>query len=182
MDYLQLIVLAIGVAMDAFAVSICKGITIKKNINKSSLIVGSWFGSFQGVMPLIGYFVMSAISRYVDGIKEVIIFALLLYVGISMLIEANKEEKLDGSLSFTNMLVLSIATSLDALSIGMSLALLSINVFVCVLVIAIVTFTFSFFGVKIGNKFGVKYKKSAEITGGIVLILIGLKVMLQYLL
>ena len=182
MDYLQLIVLAIGVAMDAFAVSICKGITLKKDLNKSAFIVGSWFGSFQGIMPLVGFFIMSAISKYIEGIKEVVIFALLLYVGITMILEAKKEDKLDGSLTFINMLVLSIATSLDALSVGMSLSLLNINVFICVVIIAFITFMFSFLGVKIGNKFGTKYKAKAEIIGGIVLILIGFKVILQYLL
>lgn len=182
MDYLQLVILAIGVAMDAFAVSICKGITIKKDLNKSALIVGAWFGTFQGIMPLIGFFIMGAINQYIEGIKEIIIFVLLLYIGITMILEAKKEDKLDDSLTFINMLVLSIATSLDALSVGMSLSLLNINVFICVVIIAFITFMFSFLGVKIGNKFGNKYKAKAEIVGGIVLILIGVKVILQYLL
>lgn len=182
MDFVELILLAIGVAMDAFAVSICKGITIKKDLNKSSLIVGVYFGSFQGIMPLIGYFAMNLISNYLGGIKEYIIFGLLLYVGITMILEARKEEKFDDSLSFVNMLVLSLATSLDALSVGPSLSLLSINIFLCVFIIAIITFLFSFIGVKIGNKFGDKYKSKAEILGGIVLILIGIKVLLEYLL
>ena len=182
MDCIQLILLAIGVAMDAFAVSICKGITIKKDINKSALIVGSYFGFFQGVMPLIGYYVMDAISSYIEGTKEFIVFGLLMYVGIMMILDSKKEEKLDGSLKVFTMLILSIATSLDALSVGMSLSLLSINVFICVIVIALITFGFSFVGVKIGNKFGDKYKTKAEILGGSVLILIGLKVILEYFL
>lgn len=182
MDYLQLVILAIGVAMDAFAVSICKGITLKKDLNKSALIVGSWFGAFQGIMPLIGFFIMGAISKYIEGIKEIIIFVLLLYIGITMILEAKKEDKLDDSLTFMNMFVLSIATSLDALSVGMSLSLLNINILICVMIIAFITFMFSFLGVKIGNKFGNKYKAKAEIVGGIVLILIGVKVILQYLL
>lgn len=181
MDVLQLLLLAIGVAMDAFAVSICKGIMIKKDINKSALIVGSWFGTFQGLMPLIGYFIMSSISDYIQGVKELIIFALLLYVGIAMILESKKEDKLDGSLNFITMFILAIATSLDALSIGMSLSLLNIHIFICVLTIAIITFIFSFIGVKIGNKFGDKYKSKAELIGGIVLILIGVKVILEYL-
>jgi len=182
MDYIELMILSFGVAMDAFAVSICKGITIKKDLNKSALIVANWFGLFQGAMPLIGYFMIDTISSYIEGVKEFIIFGLLVYVGVAMILESKKEDKLDDSLKFSSMLILSIATSLDALSVGMSLSLLNINIFICVLVIAAVTFAFGFAGVKIGNKFGTKYKAIAEIIGGIILILIGVKVMLEYLL
>ena len=182
MDLIQLIVLAIGVAMDAFAVSICKGITIKKDLNKSALIIGTYFGSFQGVMPLIGYFIMDAISAYIGGIKEFIVFALLVYVGIVMILESRKQENFDDSLKWSNMLVLSLATSLDALSVGASLSILNINIFFSVMLIAIVTFAFSYIGVKIGNKFGDKYKAKAEMIGGIVLILIGLKIFIEYFL
>lgn len=177
MDILKLLLLSIGVAMDAFAVSICKGITIKKDINKSSLIVGTYFGFFQGFMPLLGYLFMSIIDGFILQIKKYIAFALLLYVGIVMLIEAKKEEKLDDSLNFKNMFVLAIATSLDALSVGMSLSLLNINVFICAIVIALTTFIFSILGVRIGNKFGDKYKAGAEIIGGIILILIGISIL-----
>ena len=182
MSVLEILLIAIGLAMDAFAVSICKGITIKQNLNKSALIVGGWFGTFQGLMPLIGYLIIGSIDKYIEGVKEIVIFCLLAYVGIVMILDSKKEEKLDDSLKFTNMLILAIATSLDALSVGMSLSLLHIKIVVDVLVIAIITFAFSYIGVLIGNKFGNKYKAKAEIIGGIILILIGLKIILQFLL
>lgn len=181
MEIISVILLAIAVAMDAFAISICKGIKVKDKLNKNSAIVGLWFGSFQGVMPLIGYFFMDNVGKYVESIKVYIIFLLLLYIGVAMILEARKEEDLDASLDFKTMLLLSIATSLDALSVGMTISLLNINIFFAVSVIALITFLFSFFGVKIGSKFGNKYKTKAEVVGGIILILIGLKILLQYL-
>lgn len=180
MSTFEIFLLAIAVAMDAFAVSICKGITIKSSLVKSAIKVGCWFGLFQAIMPLIGYFFMDNIEKYIDGIKEFVIFLLLLYIGISMMLEAKKEEKLDDSLSFKTMLILSIATSLDALSVGMSLSLSNISVYLDVLIIGVITFLFSCMGVLIGNKFGNKYKTKAEIIGGIILIMIGIKVLLEY--
>ena len=182
MDIFEIVILAIAVAMDAFAVAICKGITIKTNLNKNSIIVGTWFGLFQGIMPLIGFFIMDKVDHYIEGIKEYVIFALLLYIGIMMIVESRKKEEFDSSLKFKEMLLLSLATSLDALSIGVTLSLLETNIFIAVTIIAIITFLFGFMGVKIGNKFGDKYKSKAEIVGGIILILIGLKVLLEYLL
>lgn len=182
MDIFEVIILAIGVAMDAFAVSICKGITIKTNLNKKAIIVGIWFGLFQGIMPLIGYFFIDGIGKYIDGFKEYLVFALLLYVGVAMLIEAKKEEPLNDSVAFKDMLVLAIATSLDALSVGVTLSLLKISIFVSVIVISLITFMFSYMGVRIGNKFGDKYRAKAEIVGGVILIIIGIKVLLEYLL
>jgi len=181
-DIFEIVILAIAVAMDAFAVAICKGITIKTNLNKNSIIVGTWFGLFQGIMPLIGFFIMDKVDHYIEGIKEYVIFALLLYIGIMMIVESRKKEEFDSSLKFKEMLLLSLATSLDALSIGVTLSLLETNIFIAVTIIAIITFLFGFMGVKIGNKFGDKYKSKAEIVGGIILILIGLKVLLEYLL
>lgn len=182
MTITEIFLLAIGLAMDAFAVSICKGITVKENLNKKSLTVGAWFGVFQGAMPLIGFFLMDIVANYLEGIKEYIIFALLVYIGISMIIEAFKDEEMDSSTGFKEMLLLSIATSLDALSVGMTISLLKVNVYFSSLIIAIVTFIFCYIGVRIGNKFGNKYKSKAEIAGGIILILIGLKVLLGYFL
>jgi len=181
MNLFEIIILAIGVSMDAFAVSICKGITIKENLNKKSVIVGAWFGLFQGIMPLVGFFLINKVSHYLDGFKEYVIFALLAYIGINMIIESFKKEDMDDSLKFKEMLVLSIATSLDALSVGMTLSLLRVNIFLTVCIIAITTFLFCFIGVKIGSKFGFKYKAKAEIVGGLILIAIGLKVLLLYL-
>lgn len=182
MNVCEVFILAIGVAMDAFAVSICKGITIKENLNKKAVIVGSWFGVFQGLMPLIGFFLMDSINQYFNGIKEYLIFGILAYIGVSMIVAAFKNEEIDSSLNFKEMFFLSIATSLDALSIGMTLSLLQTNIFVAVGTIVIVTFAFCYIGVRIGSKFGDKYKNKAEIFGGIILILIGAKILLEYLL
>ena len=181
MSILGIIILAIGVAMDAFAVSICKGTTVKKDVNKKSILVATWFSVFQGVMPLIGYFLMDIVDSYLSGIKEYVIFALLTYLGIVMIINSFKKEDIDGNFSFKEMLVLSIATSLDALSVGMTLSLLKVNIFVAIMIIALITFVFSYIGVRIGKKFGDKYKNKAEIIGGIVLILIGFKILIEYL-
>ena len=181
MEIYGVVLLAIGVAMDAFAVSICKGITIKESLNKKSLIVGMWFGLFQGIMPLIGYFLIDSVAHHLDGVKSYVIFALLAYIGISMVVESFKKEDISDSLEFKEMLVLSIATSLDALSVGMTISLLEINVYLAVSIIALVTFLFCFFGVRIGNKFGEKYKSKAELVGGVILIAIGLKVLIEYL-
>ena len=181
MNLFELIVLAIGVAMDAFAVSICKGITIKESLNKNAVVVGSWFGTFQGMMPLIGFFLMDRVDHYLNGIKEYVIFGLLAYIGVSMIVQAFKKEEMDSSIRFKEMFGLSIATSLDALSIGMTMSLLKVNIFVAISIIAIITFLLCFIGAKIGSKFGDKYKDKAQIIGGIILIIIGLKTLLEYL-
>lgn len=182
MSMIEIFILAIGVAMDAFAVSICKGITVRNEVIKKSIIVALWFGLFQGLMPLVGYFLMGTVNSYLNNIKAYVIFGLLTYIGVSMIIDAYKKEEFDSSLSVKVMLVLSIATSLDALSIGMTISLLGANIFKVISIIAIVTFLFCFFGVIIGVKFGNKYKTRAEILGGIILILIGLKFLLEYFL
>lgn len=181
-EIIEVILLAIAVAMDAFAVAICKGITIKTNLNKNAIKVGAWFGAFQGVMPLIGCFFMSNIEKYVEGVKEYIVFGLLVYIGVAMILESRKEESFDDSLTFKSMIILSVATSLDALSIGVTLSMYKINVFIIISIIATVTFLFSALGVFIGNKFGSKYRTKAEVVGGIILILIGVKTLLEYLL
>lgn len=181
MEMLEILLLAIGVSMDAFAVSICKGITVKEKVNRSSLIIGTYFGVFQGIMPLIGYLCMGLVDQYIFGIKEFIVFGLLVYIGVMMIIDSNKKEEFDSSLKFKEMLVLSIATSLDALSIGATLSLSETNILISVITIAFTTFAFCFMGVKIGHKFGDKYKSKAEILGGIILMLIGVKVLLEYL-
>ena len=182
MSIFGIIMLAVGVAMDAFAVSICKGITIKDSVNKKAVIAGTWFGTFQGLMPLIGFFLMDRVDHYLSGIKEYIIFGLLAYIGISMIVETLKNDEIDSSLGFKEMLILSLATSLDALSVGMTISLMEINVYFAVSIIALTTFLFCFIGVKFGNKFGDKYKNKAQIVGGVILIVIGLKILLEYLL
>lgn len=182
MEFLEILILAVGVSMDAFAVSICKGITIKENIKTKALIVGTWFASFQGMMPLIGYYLTTFIESYLSSIKEYVIFALLVYVGIVMIVDSFSKEELSASLGFKEMLMLSIATSLDALSVGATISLLNVNIYASVTMIALITFMFCFFGTKIGAKFGDKYKSKAEIIGGLILIGIGLKILLEYIL
>lgn len=181
MDILSVLLLAIGVAMDAFSVSICKGVTIKKDFNKNGFKISCWFGVFQGIMPLIGYFFMNSVDHYLHGVKEYVIFGLLSYIEITMIIEAFKKEEMDSSLKFKEMLLLSVATSLDALSVGMTISLLNVNIFFAVSIIATITFLLCFIGVIIGSKFGTKYKTRAEVIGGIILVFIGLKVLLEYL-
>ncbi len=182
MGLFDIFMLAVAVATDAFAVSICKGTTIRENLKKKAITVASWFGVFQGIMPLIGFFLMDSVEKYLSGIKAYVIFGLLAYIGISMIVNSLKNEKIDSSLKFKEMLVLSLATSLDALSIGMTVSLLSVNVYLAVSIIPLITFMFCFFGVIIGSKFGEKYKNKAEIIGGIILIILGLKVLIGYLL
>ena len=181
MSIFEIILTAIGLAMDAFAVSICKGLSLKKVNVKTSLIVGFYFGFFQGIMPLIGFFMIVKFKDFVMSIDHWIVFILLLSIGISMIIESFKGEKTDDKLNFKNMFALSIATSIDALAVGITFAFLEVNILLAVFLIAIITFIICFIGVKIGNIFGNKYEKSAQIIGGIILILIGVKVLLEHL-
>jgi len=183
MDILSLLAISLGLAMDAFAVAICKGLAIKKIQLKNMVKVGTWFGSFQGLMPLIGYFLGMTLEKYITSIDHWVSLILLSLIGISMIREAlNKdEEETDDDLTFKTMFVLAIATSIDALAIGITLTFLNVNIFVSVLIIGIVTFILSTIGVKVGNIFGLKYKSKAEISGGIILILIGIKILLEHL-
>lgn len=175
----EIIVLSIAVALDAFAISICKGITIKRHMLKKALVIALWFGFFQGLMPLLGFYFMDNVGVYIENIKRYVIFFLLTYIGCTMIIEAKKSDELNDSIKFKEMLLLSIATSLDAFSVGMTISLLKINVLISVSVIAIVTFLFSYLGVKIGNKFGDKYKIKAQTIGGLTLIIIAIKILLE---
>ena len=169
MGLLELFILAVGLSMDAFAVSICKGLATEKIHIKHSLITGTWFGGFQALMPLVGF---------------LIAFILLGAIGANMIKEAfgKDESEADASFGFKTMFVMAVATSIDALAVGISLALLPhINIFAAVVFIGITTFLFSAFGVKIGNVFGEKYKSKAELLGGAILILLGLKILLEHL-
>lgn len=187
MNILEIIILAFGLAMDAFAVSICKGMTLKKMDWKKSILAGTYFGVFQAIMPLIGYFLILLCTKneYIQNIIEDfdhwIAFILLLFIGINMIKESFGNEEVDGNFKFKAMIVLAIATSIDALSVGVTFAAidLSLNIFVTVLIIGVITFIISSIGVFIGNVFGLKFKQPAEIIGGIVLILMGLKILLN---
>ncbi len=187
MSIIEIILLSFGLAMDAFAVSICKGLTLKKMDWKKSLIAGGYFGAFQAIMPLIGYFLIilfkqnEAISNFITKYDHWIAFVLLIIIGINMIIESFAKEEVDGNFGFKTMFVLAIATSIDALSVGITFATmeLAINIYWTVLIIGGITFILSALGVFIGNVFGLKFKQPAEIVGGVVLVLIGLKILLN---
>ena len=183
MDIWTLLVLAIGVSMDAFAVSICKGLAMKQIKFKHMLIVGLWFGGFQALMPLIGYFLGIQFETYITAYDHWIAFILLALIGGNMIKEtlSNEEETADASLAVKIMLVLAIATSIDALALGVTFAFLQVNIWEAVSFIGVVTFLFSVAGLKIGNVFGTKYKSQAEFVGGVILILLGIKILLEHL-
>lgn len=184
MSILELVIIAVGLSMDAFAVSVCKGLSVEKVKPKHLLIVGAYFGGFQALMPALGYLLGSTFEKYITAFDHWIAFGLLLFLGAKMIKEAiaGKEEKTDASFSFKTMIVLAIATSIDALAVGITFALLpDVNIFAAVGLIGGITFVLSAVGVKIGNLFGAKFKKKAEIVGGIILILMGTKILLEHL-
>jgi len=169
--------------MDAFAVSVCKGLAMPKCTFKKAAIVGLWFGGFQALMPAIGYILGAQFQEAIASIDHWIAFVLLALIGGNMIHEAldNDEEEADASLDVKTMFLLAVATSIDALAIGITFAFLKVNIIPAVCFIGIVTFIISFAGVKIGNVFGARYKNKAEIVGGIILILLGLKILLEHL-
>lgn len=180
MGIIELLMIAVGLSMDAFAVSVCKGLSLGKIRFKHMCIAGAWFGGFQMLMPLIGYFLGSFFSDIVTKGSHWIAFILLAIIGGNMIKESlGEEEKLDSSMSAKTMLILAVATSIDALAVGVTFAFLKVNIFLAVLFIGVITFVFSAIGVKIGSIFGSKYKSRAELIGGIILILIGVKILLE---
>ena len=180
MQLWELLVLALGLSMDAFAVSVCKGLSLGKINIKHMCIAGIWFGGFQALMPLIGYLVGSIFTGEITKFSHWIAFVLLLIIGGGMIKESvGEEEELDNSMSVKSMLLLAIATSIDALAVGVTLAFLKVNIIAAVSFIGVITFICSAVGIKIGSIFGSKYKSKAELAGGIVLILIGTKILLQ---
>lgn len=188
MGLIAVLLTAVALSMDAFAVSLCKGLAMKKITFAKACIVGAWFGIFQGLMPLIGYFLGTSFAKYIEPVDHWIAFALLALIGANMLREAFSKndcdcEEQNDSLAFGNMLVMAIATSIDALAVGITFAIqgfsAGMNIFVAVILIGLTTFILSMCGVKIGNIFGSKYEKKAEIVGGCILILLGLKILLQ---
>ena len=183
MDLIELFLIAVGLSMDAFAVSVCKGLAMPKCTFKKAAIVGLWFGGFQALMPAIGYVLGAQFQEAIASIDHWIAFVLLALIGGNMIHEAldNDEEEADASLDVKTMFLLAVATSIDALAIGITFAFLKVNIIPAVCFIGIVTFIISFAGVKIGNVFGVRYKNKAEIVGGVILILLGLKILLEHL-
>ena len=183
MGLIELFLIAVGLSMDAFAVSVCKGLAMPKCTFKKAAIVGLWFGGFQALMPAIGYILGAQFQEAIASIDHWIAFVLLALIGGNMIHEAldNDEEEADASLDVKTMFFLAVATSIDALAIGITFAFLKVNIIPAVCFIGIVTFIISFAGVKIGNVFGARYKNKAEIVGGIILILLGLKILLEHL-
>ena len=179
MDLLTLFLLAVGLSMDAFAVSICKGLAMKKLTVKQAVIVGAWFGGFQALMPFIGYCLGSTLSGLVDSIDHWIAFILLAFIGINMIKESFEEEKQNDDFSWKTMLMLAIATAIDALAVGVTFSFESINIFMAISIIGLTTFIIASAGVYIGHVFGNKYEQKAQITGGIILILIGIKILIE---
>ena len=181
MGIIELFVLAVGLSMDAFAVSVCKGLSLGKIKWKHMCIAGAWFGGFQALMPLIGYFLGRFFTDMIEQYDHWVAFILLALIGGNMVKEAlgGEEEDLDCSMSPKNMFVLAVATSIDALAVGVTFAFLKVAIVPAVTFIGVVTFVCSAIGVKIGSIFGVKYKSKAELCGGIILILIGVKILLE---
>ena len=178
-----MIILSIGLAMDAFSISVCKGLATKIINFKYIVTIGLYFGIFQGIMPIIGYIVGTGFYDQITNIDHWIAFTILFCIGINMIREAilNKEKEKDDSLKVKNMLILAIATSIDALTVGITFAFFNVNIILSCTLIGVITFVISVIGVKIGNVFGNKYEKKAQIFGGIILILLGIKILFEHL-
>lgn len=184
MDFITLLGIGIALSMDAFSVSICKGLATKKFSLRTAVICGFWFGGFQALMPVIGYFLGAQFEHLIVAIDHWIAFGLLLLIGANMIREALSDDGSDEPDSTTclkTMFLLAVATSIDALAVGVSFAFLQVNIWISILIIGVTTFIFSFGGVAIGNFFGSRYSKPAEITGGVILILLGTKILLEHL-
>lgn len=188
MGFGELLLLAVGLSMDAFAVSLCKGLATTKSSLHGGLLCGLWFGGFQALMPLIGFYLGSLFSEAIQAFDHWVAFLLLAIIGINMLKEAfeKKEEEgcsaSSGDYSVKTMFVMAVATSIDALAVGISLAMAGdVNIFLAVGLIGVVTFLLSGIGVKVGSVFGCKYEKRAQIAGGVILILLGTKILLEHL-
>lgn len=182
MGFLEIFLIGIGLAMDAFAVSICKGLSVTKLKIKNALTCGFYFGGFQALMPFIGYILGVQFKESIEAIDHWIAFLLLGFIGFNMIKEAfEEEETCNNDFSFKAMIPLAIATSIDALAVGVTFAFLSVNIIYAITIIGITTFIIGAIGVKIGHIFGMRYKSKAEMTGGIILILMGLKILLEHL-
>ena len=187
MGTLELLLLSLGVAMDAFAASVCKGLALRRATFQAEFTCGVWFGGFQALMPLIGFFLGTLFATAIQAVDHWIAFGLLAIIGVNMLKEAmSMEEECDcggnADLSVKTMFVMAVATSIDALAVGISLAMVgNVNIFFAVTLIGICTCLLSMLGVKIGNVFGSRFENKAEIAGGVILILVGVKILLEHL-
>lgn len=179
----ELFILAIGLSMDAFAVAVCKGLAMERISLKNAGIVGLWFGGFQALMPLIGYLLGYSFSDAIQSVDHWIAFALLGLIGLNMIKESRswETEEACGCLAFKEMFTMAVATSIDALAVGITFAFLTVDILPAVSLIGVTTFILSMAGVKVGSVFGAKYKSKAELAGGIILILLGTKILLEHL-
>lgn len=184
MTFFELFLIGIGLSMDAFAVSICKGLSMQKIDKKYTLCIGLFFGGFQALMPLTGYLLGSRFSGYIERFDHWIAFVLLALIGFNMIKESREEEEEEkpyAGVNFKELLILAVATSIDALAVGISFAFLGVRIAPAVTLIGCTTFVLTLVGVWVGNLFGSRYKSRAELTGGIILILIGVKILLEHL-
>lgn len=191
MNIFTLLLLAAGLSMDAFAVSICKGLATKTLKIKHMLIVGVWFGGFQALMPMIGYLLGIRFAKQIETVAPWIAFGLLVLIGANMIREAlsKEEEDVSDAFGFKTMFIMAIATSIDALAVGITFVCVPVSIVrasslvntgIAVSIIGVITFMFSMAGAKIGNIFGAKYKNKAEFAGGVILILLGLKIIIEH--
>lgn len=183
MGIIELLLLSVGLGIDAFAISVCKGISMKKMNWKKAIIIGLYFGGFQALMPVIGYFLGSAFESLITNIDHWIAFILLGIIGGKMIKDffADESDNCNDDVSFKTMFVLAVATSIDALAIGITFAFLKVNLILAVALIGVITFILAVIGTKIGNRFGDKYQNKAELVGGIILVLLGIKILLEHL-
>ena len=185
MTFAELLLLAVGLSMDAFSVAVCKGLAMQRATHGRAAVVGAWFGGFQFLMPVLGWLLGSRFSAYIERYDHWVAFVLLALIGANMLREAlgksEEEEASNASLSVRAMLPMAVATSIDALAVGVTFAFLQVRVLPSSAFIGVTTFLISFAGVKIGVIFGLRYKQKAEICGGVILILLGLKILLEHL-
>ena len=183
MEIYEILLIGIGLAMDAFAVSICKCLSMKKMNWKNAVIIALYFGVFQALMPLIGYFLGMTFESIVTTFDHWVAFALLTLIGGGMIKESfdDEDDKKNDRVDFKTMVVLAIATSIDALAVGITFAFFDVNIVLAVSIIGIITFIISVLGVKIGNRFGDKYQNKAQLMGGIILVLLGFKILLEHL-
>ena len=186
--FIELLLIGVGLSMDAFAVSICKGLAMRRVNKKQAFVIGLFFGGFQALMPFIGWALGTQFESYITSIDHWIAFVLLVFIGGKMIAEAVRPEdenveidKLDPPLDLKEMLVLAVATSIDALAVGVTFAFLHVNIVWAVTFIGCTTFILSAIGVKVGNVFGMKYKSKAEFVGGLILVLMGIKILLEHL-
>ena len=184
MSFLELLLTAVALSMDAFAVSVGKGLSSPNASWREGLICGAYFGGFQALMPLAGYLLVSTFSGYIQRFDHWIAFILLALIGANMIREAfsKEEESMSGSFSVKTMLLLAVATSIDALATGVTFQLTGTNIWMAISLVGCTTFLFSFLGVKVGSTFGAKYPSKAELIGGVILVLMGVKILLEHLL